>query len=99
MHQYMGSTLMKSSLAGKDLGVLVDTRLNTSQQCVLAANMVNGIQGCFRRSVASRSRSVPSHLFSTGEATPGVLGPVPGSLVHKRHGHNGESPLKAHKDD
>ena len=37
-HQYMlGATRLKSSFAGKDLGVLADTRLNVSQQWALAA--------------------------------------------------------------
>ncbi|KAK4827923.1 hypothetical protein QYF61_022371 [Mycteria americana] len=52
---------LESSLAEKDLGVLVDTRLNMSQQCALAAKKVNDTLGCIRQSIAS----------SPGEATPG----------------------------
>ncbi|GAB0182985.1 mitochondrial enolase superfamily member 1 [Grus japonensis] len=37
-HQYMlGADQLESSLAGKDLGVLVDTKLNMSQQWALVA--------------------------------------------------------------
>jgi len=37
MHQYMlGATRLESSLAEKDLGVLVDTRLDRRKQCALA---------------------------------------------------------------
>ena len=43
-HQYMlGATQLESSLAEKDLGVLVDTKLNRRQQRALAAKRVNGI--------------------------------------------------------
>ena len=49
---------MERSSTEKDLGVLVDKRLVMSQQCALVAKKVNGLLGCMKKSVASRSREV-----------------------------------------
>jgi len=65
MHQYrLGADLVESSSAERHMGVLVDDKLTMSQQCVLVPKKANGILGCSRRSVASRSREVLLPLYS-----------------------------------
>lgn len=64
MYQYMrGATHLESSFAEKDLEILVSTRLNMSQQCALVAKKPDVMLGCFRQSIASRSREVILPLY------------------------------------
>ncbi|KAF7241053.1 RNA-directed DNA polymerase from mobile element jockey [Varanus komodoensis] len=65
-HKYrLGDKWLESSTCESDLVVLVDCRLNMSQQCDVVVKRANATLGCIARSVASRSREGLLPLYTT----------------------------------
>jgi len=98
-HQYiLGTDWLESSSEEKDLGVLVDSKLNINQQCTVAARKVTNSVLHYEDHCQQVKGGSFSHLLNTREVKSGVLCPVLDSTIQERHGHTGVSPPRGYKD-
>lgn len=89
----LGPDLLESSALKKDLRVLMNNKLSMSQQCVLMAKKANAL------GIALQVKGGDPALLSPGEATSGVLCPVPGSPIPVRHGAPGAGPAEGYEEE
>jgi len=84
----------------KDLGVLVDEKLDMSHQCALTAQKANCILGCIKRSVGSRASELILSLHSAlARPQPGVLCPALEPSAQQSHGPIGVGQEEGHKNN
>ena len=99
MHQYRLGMMCWRGTAERDLGVLVGNSFAMSQQCALVAKKTNGILGCIKRSMASRSREVILPLYSALVRPHLEFVSSSGLASTKKTGSPGKSPAVSHEDD
>ncbi|GAB0179563.1 mitochondrial enolase superfamily member 1 [Grus japonensis] len=98
-HSYrLGRELIESSPEKKHFRVLVDKKLNMTQQYALAAQKASCILGYIKRSMTSRSREVILTLYST-IVRPHLEYCVQLWRSQEGRGAVGESPEEGHEDD
>lgn len=92
-----GTDPVESDLTENNFYVLVDTSFNMGQQYALLKRISMASQAALGKVLPADGGDDPSHLFSTVEATLGVPCPILNSSIQKRHGHSGESTMKAER--
>ena len=87
------------NLVEKDLEVLVDGKLNLSQQCALTSLKAKSILSCIKKSMAAFSERDSFPLHCGSETSPGTLHPHVKSAVQEKHGTAELHPEEGQKND
>ncbi|GAB0189939.1 triadin [Grus japonensis] len=100
-HNYrLGEEWIESSPKEKDLGVLIDEKLNMSRQCCACSPESQPCPGLHQKKCGQQVEGGdPAPLLGSGETPPGVLRPALGAPVQERHGVVGASPEEGHEAD
>ena len=100
-HTYrLGNSLLLSAEAEKDLGVIVDAKINMGRQCGDAVRKANRTLSCIHRCISSRSKEVILPLYAAlVQAAAGVLRPVLGATLQEGCQQHGEGPEEGHSYD
>ena len=96
----LGNSFLVITEAEKDLGVIIDSKMNMGWQCGDAVRKANHTfvlhQQMHHKQVQGGD---PPPLCGTGQATVGVLHPVLGATLHKGCGQHQEGPEEGHSHD
>ncbi|GAB0184817.1 mitochondrial enolase superfamily member 1 [Grus japonensis] len=98
VHHRLGYTQLGSNSVERDLVVLVDNKLNMSEECAAVAKQANRMLGCMNQNITIRDKEVTIPL-SACHATSGIWCSVLVPAIQKRCGQAGEGPEKGHRDD
>ncbi|GAB0189934.1 hypothetical protein GRJ2_001458700 [Grus japonensis] len=98
-HNYrLGEEWIESSPKEKDLGVLIDEKLNMSWQCCACSPESQPCPGLHQKKCGQQVEGGdPAPLLGSGETPPGVMHPALGAPVQERHGAVGASPEEGTK--
>ena len=78
-----------------NLGVLMNGKLDVSQQCALAAQKKQPHPGLHQKKHGQKTKE--NDLHCTGQISPGIMHPDMEFCVHERHGLFVVCPLEGHK--
>ena len=66
----MNGEVLNKVLVEKDLGIMISSDVNSSQQCVVACNKLNRVWGMIRRTISYKEQWMMVNLYKIiGEAT------------------------------